>query len=59
MKYYTPISFASSSGDNESTRVFFSLFVSLFLLLSFFLSLPLSSSFPPRSQRSESFSGIK
>lgn len=58
MKYYTPISFASSSGDNESTRVFFSLFVSL-SLLSFFLSLPLSSSFPPRSQRSESFSGIK
>lgn len=36
MKYYTPISFASSSGDNESTRVFFSLFVSL--SLSFFLS---------------------
>lgn len=42
MKYYTPISFASSSGDNESTRVFFSLFISLSLSPSFFL--PLASS---------------
>lgn len=36
MKYYTPIFFASSSGDNESTRVFFFLF--FFSFVSFFLS---------------------